>query len=589
MASRYQLTWTVTRDLLIAIDSRLQSLSDRERQLEFLAEHIARYRPQKTQRKAHTVKSLETQLQTAVKTHRENSASTWTDVWQLGSRMLKEPYWNKIRDLPSVATTERTVLENIQTAPRAYNVPSDEGLPPVLGIDRHEADSSNWNDSSLQLDRENAKRPAAEIACSGDDGQTSSPRKLSKFSRGSVKDAGVGADLIVHNQSAGQSDPQNVPHQSQVLQDLAAPTVRQHTKAVANDVPVDHTPSIDDINAGRVTAPIRDIRSTLSTSEFNQNEMNDTVRELWPPEYQEPGLTDTRRMERAAAVCAVKGQMEDLGDKVFRMSKAWCTDNGISTEVKAEFVLQPTPGLEELYRSILGQQHWRWASHPRRLGPNPWSLDVDLVISSMIAAFVYDNVFCGALPWDIKQRLRDNFGTDVKFAELSMLDKGHDFDDFLRQWSFKMHSDANFRESRIRPHACELAAKLRRTLMPHMALANMRQDANDHSNPDGDIDWLRFLEDLCERALVLKGTAATYHEVDYEYTWCESGSRLKRGAAMPLHQRTSAENEVLVTIWPGMRLRPNHIPGSSAEKRQLLVLAKVHARPWLEDGEDDQF
>lgn len=581
----------ITRDLLTALDSSSYDVEDRAGHLEFLAQHIAHFRPRQSDGTLQTVESLEDHLMLAIKRHRRDGNTNWETVFASRSKMVHEAYWKHIC---RYAATERLDAgPRVDATLQPPNLPDEtedaipetenkiQGPEPLGSVPSHSASKGTSKRRSQETD-DSAMRDT-----------TGPAAKVVKLSTGSTEHTAAKSMVEFPSLEADRSPASKISKgPSDMVAEAAAAASRHDHKA--KNLPAatlesgatnarSRIPTRADAQAGRIKAPIVNVRERLAPASLNQDDIAGTVRALWPPEDQHPGTTNNRLEERGAAMAQLGDTMRKLGDAVLNMPKMWCINSGIAPGVEAIFVERPGPELENLYRSILDSNEWQWTLMTRRAGTNAWSLPADVVMSGMIASYVGAHVLDRRPPWDIEQRIHAASGTDINFGEESMEDKGHDLDDLLRQWSFKMHNDPDFAESTIKPYARKLTADLAETMAPHLS-KTMQGQEQKHATGSADIEWLESLMSLIQNALIFHGKAQTYGEVSVGYTWCKPGSKLNHSTAKPLYEAAGTENEVVLNVWPGVELTSRADLGHVSRTVQN-VLTTVHARPWPEMSE----
>lgn len=617
----------ITRDLVLAIDLRLQSVHsiDETSRNEFLAAHISEVGPQKQVGGPHSVESLTAKLK-YVATRQAAVTGEWLRIWSLGSRMMKPVYWNQIRLIQSGATrvlpaTTSTHVPNpslpeVARTGTSPNRPRDDssaskGIADTNVRRRIDADPSGshgvqelkvTDQAEENTGREAPLNPSmpvstydtvdqnvalpisANLKRKAEEQLTPIKQPAQKCSKGLL-----GSDMPSVD-SGSMLVPQDAERVIGAELEIDQPneeTLTQLPQLAAESPGHGRLPTVSDMNAGRSKKPIEGVRGRLSAVHLDRAEITRTMEQLWPPEDHTAGTTNARSLERSTALTQLKVMMENLGQEVIRIPQDFIFANKLSLNTPAKLVSKPMPALDALYRKITGTTQWQKKWFECRHKDKPVFIGNNVVISSLIAASIHSEVFCKTPPWDIERRMYTESGSDIVFDERSMDDKGHELSEFLKQWSYKMYCDEGYQSTTIRPYAGALAATLAEVLMPHMALARQSEKLDEDSASMKISDWFHSLEKLFFAAVMLKGKARTYDEVNFEYTWCSSGSPLDRSKATPLYEGTGAEQEVLLTVWPGMK--PTTKSDATHVSRTMQhVSAVVLAKNMKESEETDQ-
>ncbi|KJX97157.1 hypothetical protein TI39_contig541g00009 [Zymoseptoria brevis] len=331
-------------------------------------------------------------------------------------------------------------------------------------------------------------------------------------------------------------------------------------------------------NSGRVAHGSEDPRADLlkypkDDFELEQVRSLEHIRgQLWPAGQVDQGRTIDRQNERTAVQATVKKKMKSMSTICADLAREWSERYGLNRKAATVFVKEPLEELRTLYQQFFGAKHWKRALLERRKCPEPWILADSHVLRSLIAGFIYTEVFTKTVPWDISESLTAAGGANLKYGQEAMLDKGYHLDEFFKKWAWKMVEDKTFQDDVIKPYANNLAAQLALALTPHLIKARQNQTRAELESdvvPDNgeetthtvafDTEWVDEIEELIFDALVFKEKIDSYHEISYEYTWSVPGA-------------------LLDPLWPGIRAIPDgRYSGGEAFQ---LVMTLAQARRW---------
>ncbi|SMY29396.1 unnamed protein product [Zymoseptoria tritici ST99CH_1A5] len=603
----------------------------------------------------HTFDTIRLTLSSAVsKNHIKNG--NWIRVWTQGSAMMKRTYLDKIRsrDAPAVVESEDELVtpaqtsssETVQPAVKAQTTrvkvtSSHSGsaggitsqqveknaearsrnssgrrlflkMPRKPGVDEvsvqagetdglgegpskkpRQTEGGEVIDLTLTKDgpQPYRKRAAAELETNGEDADDGGggPSKKAKSLDQSITPFKGDGEKTLSSTSANTPVMQQPPTEKSQGKKAVYPSDRSDTRPPWSMYEMD--------GSGRVERGVEDPRADLmkfSTEDFERIRSLEHIRnQLWPAGQVDQGRTVYRQNERTLVQGSVRSRMKKMSTRCKDLGYEWTRRNGLNPMARTSFVEKPSQELEKLYRQFLGAKSWKRTLLERENCTTPWIFVDDQVLQSLIAGFIYTEVFTKPAPWDISERLNAASGADLKYGVSAMADKGYHLDELFKKWSEKMILDEKFQQDFVKPHAHDLATQLALVLTPHLMKAKriqMPEDADAAAESDDgednpntiayDTKWVDEIEDLVYDSLMLKETIGTYHEVSYEYTWGVPGGQLDRDTMDPVHGKLGFENEVHFTVWPGVRMIPDHRYAGGVAAQTVMTL--VQARRWPE-------
>ncbi|EME44564.1 hypothetical protein DOTSEDRAFT_24585 [Dothistroma septosporum NZE10] len=281
--------------------------------------------------------------------------------------------------------------------------------------------------------------------------------------------------------------------------------------------------------------------------------------DIYPPEIPEIGKANSRELEVQKSVQAiVKQTMKEGHQHASNFAVNFCAPQGLEESVPAKFVQRPGPELRRLYQQIFGSEHWQRKLLERQNQHQPFIDDASHILTSLIAADVFLRVFNERQPWDLEHNVKMAAGEQIEFCKQASLDFGYQFDEILKQASFKMMDDDSFQEHVVAEYAKALAEDLAMTLSPHLLLLrqSQRPEDNARNGPGNTSEWIAHLEEVIQTALVLKGKIQTYNEADFEFVWPKVGELMRREECIPLSGRVNFDVRVMLVEWPGLKRTP---------------------------------
>ncbi|KAI6828467.1 hypothetical protein KC340_g5030 [Hortaea werneckii] len=285
-------------------------------------------------------------------------------------------------------------------------------------------------------------------------------------------------------------------------------------------------PTLEDLLAGRVMAPLKNVR------ERHAEAIGGPIRkELYPPEVES------------------KGQSKDYNLLVLRhggTSFGLLRTNNLDANVASAFVRQPDKELEMLYNQLFGSKNWEAAWLDRLNKEQPCVIRLHMALMGLIGGAIHREVFTKELPWDVEKILYERMAFATDALEEAMADRGHSFKTIARHAQFKLLDNKVFQEETVKPHASKVAERVAMTIAPHLQAQKKSQfpDAPAHylAAPSSNGEWVGQLRQLFKLAYILKGKLNTAPDAKYEYVWFESGSVWDgNGASIQVHYATKQE------------------------------------------------
>ena len=122
------------------------------------------------------------------------------------------------------------------------------------------------------------------------------------------------------------------------------------------------------------------------------------------------------------------------------------------------------------------------------------------------------------LPWDPERRFGETVGSDLKYWQGAIEDRGYEFDFLIKYVMFKQIADEEFRKTTVFPHARELADTLAIVLSPHLERLTQSSSKPDDTTKR---DWRDKLQQTFVHAITIKQKveAAAPPDAVFEYVW----------------------------------------------------------------------
>ncbi|KAI6915271.1 hypothetical protein KC318_g93 [Hortaea werneckii] len=326
--------------------------------------------------------------------------------------------------------------------------------------------------------------------------------------------------------------------------------------AIAED---SRQPTVQDAVAGRVQAPLRNVR------ERHARAIDEPIlEEIHPPEVEpaeasreDIGLLVLRQGNLIIAKC-----MKELEKYLKDILISFIRANNLDIDAASAFVRKPDKELEALYIQMFGSKDWEaaWLGRLNQGKPNVYRLGH--VLPSLIGAAIYREVFNKELPWDVEENLYSRMGYASDALEEAMADRGHSFRTVVKHAQFKLLNSKKFQEETVKPHAWKVAETVAMTIAPHLKAEKRAQfpDAPAHyleaTSPNG--EWVDQLRHIFELAYILKGKLNTATDAKYEYVWFKPGSlcSLREGSIVnenPYFKMPTVPHEVIISWLPAIK------------------------------------
>ncbi|GAB1740512.1 hypothetical protein NU219Hw_g5613t1 [Hortaea werneckii] len=287
----------------------------------------------------------------------------------------------------------------------------------------------------------------------------------------------------------------------------------------------DRRPTDEDIMAGRVMAPLRNVR------ERHAEAIGGPIREkLYPPEVESKGQSkqDYSLVLLQHGGMIVEECMRELEIVMEEIRNGFLITNNLDPNAVSAFVRQPDKELEMLYTQLFGSKNWEAAWLDRLNQEQPCVITLHMALMGLIGGAIHHEVFTKELPWDVEKTLYERMAFATAGLEEAMADRGFNFKTILRHAQFKLLDNKVFQEETVKPHASKVAERVAMTIAPHLTAQKRSQfpDAPAHylEAPFPDGKWVDQLRQLFKLAYILKGKLNTSYDAKYEYVWFKSGS-----------------------------------------------------------------
>ncbi|KAI7362498.1 hypothetical protein KC357_g7847 [Hortaea werneckii] len=284
-------------------------------------------------------------------------------------------------------------------------------------------------------------------------------------------------------------------------------------------------PTMEDKLAGRVLAPLRNVR------ERHAEAIGGPVREkLYPPEVESKGRSkqDWSLLLLRHGNMVVEECMRELELHMEEVRNGFIRNNNLNANAASAFVRQPDKKLEMLYIQLFGSKNWEAAWLDRQNQEQPCIIPLHTVLMSLIGAAIHREVFTKELPWDVEKTLYERMAFATDALEETMADRGYSFKTIVRHAQFKLMDNKVFQKETVKPHASKVAEGVAMTIAPHLKAEKRSQfpDAPAHylEAPSSNGEWVDQLRQIFELAYILKGKLNTSADAKYEYVWFKSGS-----------------------------------------------------------------
>ncbi|KAI7252435.1 hypothetical protein KC343_g1355 [Hortaea werneckii] len=284
-------------------------------------------------------------------------------------------------------------------------------------------------------------------------------------------------------------------------------------------------PTVEDIMAGRVMAPLRNVR------ERHAEAIGGPIREkLYPPEVESKGQSkqDYSLLVLRHGGMVVEECMREIELLMEGVLQGFVRNNNLNANAASAFVRQPDKELEMLYIQLFGSKNWEAAWLDRLNQEQPCTIPLHTVLMSLIGAAIHREVFSKELPWDVEKTLYERMAFATDALEETMADRGYSFKTIVRHAQFKLLNNKVFQEETVKPHASKVAEGVAMTIAQHLKAEKRSQfpDAPAHSleAPSSNGEWVDQLRQIFKLAYILKGKLNTSPDAKYEYVWFKSGS-----------------------------------------------------------------
>ncbi|KAI7393355.1 hypothetical protein KC336_g16331 [Hortaea werneckii] len=342
-------------------------------------------------------------------------------------------------------------------------------------------------------------------------------------------------------------------------------------------------PTNKDLQAGRVQAPLRNVR------ERHAEAIGKTLLDhLYPPEAEPAGplAKNIQHVLLRQGNMMIQKCMSELAHMIHGVVGSFVIENDLDHSAASAFVQQPSQELEELYSEVFGSKDWSAAWLERLNRQQPCIYRMPMVLDAMMGATIHREVFQKEMPWDVEQNLRSKMGYAVKFLEEAMGDRGHGFKNVVKHAHFKMCDSKEFQDEVIEPYARKIADSLAMTLLPHLIAQKKHQypnaDAHFFKAPCPSDEWVKKLRKVFKFAMILHGKINGAIDATYEYLWFKPGSiwdGKQRSVDVP-DDFPRKPHEVVLTWLPAIRVA--YLPGTYGTEAEFASRAMC----WLEvDGE----
>ena len=318
-------------------------------------------------------------------------------------------------------------------------------------------------------------------------------------------------------------------------------------------------PTMQDVVAGRVQAPLRNVR------ERHARAIDEPIlEEIHPPEVEPagPSREDITMLVLRQGNRIVEKCMNELDKYLVDVLSSFIRANNLDISAASAFVRKPDKELEALYIQVFGSKDWEaaWVGRLNQEKPNVYRLGH--VLPSLVGAAIYREVFDKDLPWDVEKDLYSRMDYASDALEEAIADRGHSFRTIVKHAQFKLVNSKKFQEETVKPHAWKVAEAVAMTIAPHLKAEKRAQfpDAPAHyleaTSPNG--EWVDQLRHIFELAYILKGKLNTATDAKYEYVWFKPGSTCSHrdGTIVndnPYYEMPMVPHEVIIAWLPAIK------------------------------------
>ncbi|KAI7547588.1 hypothetical protein KC331_g4932 [Hortaea werneckii] len=457
-----------------------------------------------------------------------------------------------------------TVQESGSTEGSANNIAS--GAPPGAMIAKTPAGTQQSGPGlmTFQKDQQSDKQVAHQYT----DKSTSSPSNAHEKDNGRSIPTGAdqtqqGDDVPLSRKRKSDapdvsSSPKRARTEGTVVEDhltgaIIGKKVQEETPAAP--AAEARQPTDEDITAGRVMAPLRNVR------ERHAEAIGGPIREkLYPPEVESKGQSKDYNLQvlRHGGMM-VEECMRELELLMDEIRHGFIMTNGLNANAASAFVRQPDKELEMLYIQVFGSKNWEAAWLDQLNQEQPCVIKLHMALMGLVGGAIHREVFTKELPWDVEKTLYERMAFATDALEEAMADRGYSFKTFARHAQFKLLDNKVFQEETVKPHASKVAERVAMTIAPHLQAQKRSQfpDAPAHylEAPSSNGEWVDQLRQIFKLAYILKGKLNTSHDAKYEYIWFKSGSIWDGdGASIQIPRGTPmVRSEVIHTFLPAIK------------------------------------
>ncbi|KAI7286169.1 hypothetical protein KC345_g1385 [Hortaea werneckii] len=284
-------------------------------------------------------------------------------------------------------------------------------------------------------------------------------------------------------------------------------------------------PTVEDKMAGRVMAPLRNVR------ERHAEAIGGPIREkLYPPEVESKGQSkqDYSLLVLRHGGMVVEECMRGIELLMEGVLQGFVRNNNLNANAASAFVRQPDKELEMLYIQLFGSKNWEAVWLDRLNQEQPCKIPLHTMLMGLIGGAIHREVFTKELPWDVEKTLYERMAFATDALEAAMADRGYSFKTIVRHAQFKLFDNKVFQEETVKPHASKVAEGVAMTIAPYLKAQERTQfpDAPAHylEAPSSNGEWVDQLREIFKLAYILKGKLNTSPDAKYEYIWFKSGS-----------------------------------------------------------------
>lgn len=255
------------------------------------------------------------------------------------------------------------------------------------------------------------------------------------------------------------------------------------------------------------------------------------------------------RMDGGAVVKAL-GYVDTLVQSAI---VAFGSERNVDLNAASIFIDDPEPGLEKLYKAMLGTEDWRQRVLELADHAKPTNLAVFFIVKGLIFASLYRDVFSASMPWDFAAAFQEFASEKYKFAEFAekaVSMRGYFFRKWTNHVTFMQAKDKGFQEAYLKPRAKELAGVLAMALMPHLK-AQKREPSE--TPPVYSPRWLEELEEAFFEALKLKSTLDGAGDARFIFTTVPGRAEYVCKKMRDVKE-SGIPGQAICTLTPGVRL-----------------------------------